>query len=74
MTCSDSVVHEIEHVLETHANRHPYPIMFGKHEGTWLTTIEVDSPKGTFDIESKGSTLTDSMRNALTALRREFSA
>ena len=72
MTCTDSIVHEIEHVLSTNGNKHPYPMFFGKHEGNWITTIEVDSPKGKFDVEAKGPTLFDSLRYALSSLRREF--
>lgn len=72
MTCADSYVHEIEHVLETNGNVHPYPLLFGKDKDGWTTTIEVNSPRRTFDVEAKGKSLPDSLRNALTALRREF--
>jgi hypothetical protein len=74
MTCTDSIVHEIEHVLETNGNKSRYPLCFGKEGTDWTTTIEVDSPRRTFDVEAKGKTLMESLRNALTALRREFAA
>jgi hypothetical protein len=71
--CSDALVTQLEHLIDRHgSNKHKYPFAFGKHNGRWFVVVEVDSPAGTFDIETDAVTLASALDKALAAVERSY--
>jgi len=71
--CSDTVLHQIEDELDRHENRALYPISLGYHvPDGWLVSLEVNSPDGTFDIETRDARREIALSKALVALRGAF--
>ncbi len=72
--CSDAIIHDIDHEMFLHNNKSLYPISIGYHVGHgWLVSLEVNSPNGTFDIESEDERRDVALARALKRLRASFS-
>lgn len=52
-------------------NRSNYPLGIGYHQSKWWVTVEVNTPKATFDIETTDNDLTTAVAAALARVRRE---
>lgn len=49
--------------------KHPFGI--GWHDAKWWVYVEINSPKGTFDVETSAIDLHDALTIALHRVRRE---
>lgn len=70
---ADKLIAQIEHHISINGgNRHRYPITIGQAQGKWSVTLEIDSSKRTFDIETEHPTLLGALTSAFTALKRAY--
>ena len=53
-------------------NKATHPISTAYTDGLWWVNIEVNSIRGTFDLETKAPSLEQALRTALKNVRREL--
>lgn len=58
--------------MVTKRNKATIPLSMAYRDSKWWVYVEMDSPKGTFDLEHKSSTLEGALRTAHKNLKREL--
>lgn len=52
-------------------NKASHPLSIANTKNRWWVNVEIDSPHGTFDIETNDESLENALSTALSKLRRE---
>lgn len=71
MATSQALVDAITEMVAK-PNKADIPLSMALREGIWYVYIEMDSRRGTFDLEAKGPTLVSALRSAHRSVKREL--